>query len=93
MRARSNGEFSGSCQEKVWFYDLDLSQTLGRAAWEILTARNEERPPYEEVCELTEDEWVSWLDEALHNKALWVVVEEVSQQDSNVQEKIYTSLK
>ena len=44
--------YCGSCQERSWFYDLDLGQTLGRAAWEILTACKAATPPYEEVCQL-----------------------------------------
>ena len=35
--------YSGSCQERPWFNDLNLGQTLGRAVWEILTVCRGER--------------------------------------------------
>ena len=69
--------YCASCQERRWFYDLNLGQTLGRAAWVILTACKAATPPYEEVCQLALEEWYSWLGETLRNKAIWIAAEEV----------------
>ena len=76
--------YSGSCQERPWFYELNLGQTLGRAAWQVPKACKGKIPPYEEVYRLAVEEWASWLDKTLHKKAIWIAVEEVYQQNSKV---------
>ena len=89
----SLSSYSGSRQERPWFYELHLGQTLGRAAWQVLKACKGKILLYEEVYQFAVEEWASWLDETLHNKAICIAVEEVYQQNSKVQEKIFTSLK
>jgi len=86
------GSYSASCQEKPWFYDLDLSQVFGRASWELLTSNTiRPRPEYESVMELAEMEYQDWLDQTLHRKAMWIAVEEIFS-DAKVRQKVFTSL-
>ena len=85
--------YSGSCQDRSWFYDLDLSQTLVSAAWVILKSCKAGTPKYDEVCRFVEEMWHIRLDEILHHKAMWISVEKVFRPNSKAQEKIFTSLK
>jgi len=86
------GSYSASCQEKPWFYDLELSQVFGRASWELLTSNTTRpRPEYESVMELAEMDYQGWLDQTLHQKAMWMAVEEIFS-DAKVQQKVFTSL-
>jgi len=87
------GAYTGSCQERPWFYDLDLADAFARATWEVLTANaSQPRPQYPQVEDIAKTEYESWLDQTLHNKAMWISVEEVFQNDSKVQGKIFASL-
>ena len=84
--------YSGSCQDRSWFYDLDLSQTLVSAAWVILKSCKAATPKYDEVCRFVEEGWHICLDETLHHKAMWISVEKVFHPNSKAQKKIFTSL-
>lgn len=87
------GRYCASCQEKTWFYDLDLSGVFARAAWEVLSASTsrQPRPAYQAVLKLAENEFQSCLDETLHNKAMWIAVKDIFK-DAKHQSKVLTSL-
>lgn len=89
--------YAASCQEKDWFYDVDLVPVFQRAAWEVLTAsKNSQGMDYRIVEEIAELECQSYVDETLSNKAMWVAVTTppVSQivPDVKRQGKIFASL-
>lgn len=85
--------YAGACQEKSWFYDLELGELFGKAAFEILAAsKHPDRPTYKEVAEHAEREFQTWLDQTLHDKAMWIAVEDIFA-DKKTQDKVFTSLK
>jgi len=86
------GSYGGSCGERPWFYDLELGPVFGRAAWEVLTSSEvADRPSYGAVLDVAEQEFQSWLDQTLQNKAMWIAVEE-SFADTKTQNKVFVSL-
>mmetsp|Transcript_39947 Transcript_39947/g.114885 ORF Transcript_39947/g.114885 Transcript_39947/m.114885 type:complete len:378 (+) Transcript_39947:309-1442(+) len=87
------GSYGGACQDKTWFYDLDLGKIFGRAAWELLTAsKHPQRLTFNEVTEMVGNEYELWLGETLHYQAMWVAVEKVFS-EHKVRDKVFTSLK
>lgn len=90
--AHAMQSYAASCQEKEWFYELDLAPVFQLAAWEILTAvPARQGAEYRVVEEFAESEYQSYLDETLNNKAMWIAVSTVIP-DSKNQLKVFTAL-
>jgi len=84
--------YGASCQEKEWFYELDLAPVFQRAAWEVLQSHPERQgADYRIVEEVAEAEYQSYLDETLNNKAMWIAVAHVYS-DAKQQGKVFQAL-
>ena len=87
------GSYSASCQDRSWFYDLDLTETLISAVQVILKSFSAETPEDHEVGPFVEQMWEIRLDEILRGKAMWICVEKVFPSNGKAHQKIFTSMK
>jgi len=83
--------YCAACQEKPWFFEIDLAPAFSSAAWEILSARGRSRMKYAELEEVVVQEYEEILDKTLLMKAMWDSTHAVFP-DRAAQTKVYNSL-
>jgi len=85
------GTYSSACQEKQWFFEIDLAPAFTAAAWEILRRGGRPNAVYERVEDLVIQEYEDKLDRILHTKAIWDATRKTFN-DQKIQSKVNTAL-
>jgi len=85
------GSYGSACQDRQWFYEIDLSQAFASAAWELLCLNGKPRVRFSQIKELVEQEYEECLDKTLLTKAMWEATSMIFS-DIKAQSKIYTAL-
>lgn len=83
--------YSTACQERPWFWELQLHHAFASCVWEIACSRGRQRASYQEVEEFVNGEFESQLDNILLTKALWEAAERTFK-DEAVCGKVYRAL-
>ena len=85
--------YSGSCQDRSWFLDLDLTDVLISAVQVILRPFKEGTPQGDELSKVVKRMWYIRVEEARHDKVMWISVQNIFPSKDKAREKIFTSLK
>lgn len=83
--------YCAACQEKPWFFEIDLAPAFASAAWELLSASGKPRIRYAELHEFVVQEYEEILDRTLLMKAMWDATN-ATFSDGNVRSKVYNAL-
>jgi len=89
--------YCAACQEKKWFFEIDLAPAFTSAAWEILKFQargaNPRHVRFPELQEVVVNEYEEKLDRILLIKAMWDATSATfGSDDSKVQSKVYNAL-
>lgn len=87
---QSMNGYCAACQEKPWFYEIDLVPALTSAAWELVCARGMNVRD-EQLQDLVEREYEEVLDRTMLQKAMWESTDSTFS-DSVVRTKVYNAL-
>lgn len=82
------GTYSTACQERPWFWELQLHQAFAATAWELCAANGRMRATFEELEEFVHGLIEEHLDKILLAKAIWEAAEKTFQSEAVVG-KIY----
>jgi len=85
------GSYASACQDKQWFYEIDLAQAFASVSWELLCLSSRPRVRFSQVKALVEQEYVGCVESTLLTKAMWDATSMVFL-DCKVRSKIYNSL-
>lgn len=85
------GTYAAACQEKPWFWDLNLNQAFASAVWEISCSSGRQRASYQAVEDYVNTMFEAELDKILLTKALWEASERTFA-DESVRSKVYRAL-
>jgi len=83
--------YSSACQEKEWFFEINLIPAFQSAAWELLRA-NRSNPSYGVLEELIQVEYEEKLDRILLVKAMWDAARHTFRGNDTAVSKVYASL-
>lgn len=83
--------YQSACQEKQWFFEIDLAPAFTAAVWEILRRGGRPNAAYERVEEMVITEYEDKLDRILHTKAIWDATAKTFQ-DAKIQGKVNAAL-
>mmetsp|Transcript_39418 Transcript_39418/g.122256 ORF Transcript_39418/g.122256 Transcript_39418/m.122256 type:complete len:440 (+) Transcript_39418:3-1322(+) len=83
--------YASACQDRVWFYELDLVPAFAAAAWEVANASGQPKVRFSELQDLVIQEVEGCLDDTLLVKALWDAVQRVFVEDT-ARSKVYNAL-
>lgn len=85
------GTYAAACQEKPWFFELNLIDAFASAVWELLQARGRPRVSFQDVQEFVQAEVEEKLDNILLSKAVWAAAEKTFKEEG-IKGKIYRAL-
>lgn len=83
--------YGSACQERPWFFELDLRPALASAVWELLSANGRPHVRYEEVEARVIQEVDENLDSVMLGKAIWAATEQIFPEDP-VKSKVFRAL-
>lgn len=86
--------YCAACQEKKWFFEIDLAPAFTSVAWEILKFQAKGGSPrvrFKELEEFVINEYEEKLDRILLTKAMWDATS-VTFADEKAQSKVYNAL-
>lgn len=88
---RAMSGYSAACQEKDWFFEIQLIPVFQSVAWELLKANRSQGVSHQKLQDLVTVEYEDKLDRILLTKAMWDASRNSFQED-NVVSKIYAAL-
>jgi len=83
--------YSAACQDKDWFFEIELAPAFGVAAWEIVRAKGRPNIPYPKLQALVLQEYEESLDGVLLTRALIDGTHQTFQNEA-VSKKVYNAL-
>lgn len=83
--------YCAACQEKEWFYQIDLVPALTSAAWELLSAKWGRKVRHHELEEIVGSEYEEIMDKTMLQKAMWDI-SNGSFEDPVVRSKVYNAI-
>lgn len=83
--------YASACQDKDWFFEIDLKPAFQCAAWEILRA-NRMKTSYRDVEDLIEVTYEKELDSILLRKAMWDVAAKTFRGNETAVSKVNAAL-
>mmetsp|Transcript_62454 Transcript_62454/g.115999 ORF Transcript_62454/g.115999 Transcript_62454/m.115999 type:complete len:396 (-) Transcript_62454:124-1311(-) len=82
--------FSAACEDRAWFFEIDLVPAFNAAAWELY-ADKRRRVNYDQLTRFVRSEFERQVDHTLVSKSLWDVCHQVFR-DSVIAGKVYNAM-
>jgi len=85
------GSYGAACQDKQWFYEIDLAQAFASVSWQLLCLNGRPRVRFGQIKELVQQEYEGCLEKILLIKTMWHATS-LAFPEKKVQSKIYHAL-
>jgi len=83
---------SAACQEKAWFFEIDLSEAISRSVWEIIGGASQNDVTLEALHDYTAELYDSYIERTLLTKAMRKACEDTYESDTKLAAKMHKFL-